>query len=113
MSVELLNGGYRKMWLIVMFDLPTEEPYQRKAYTKFRQFLLDDGFNMMQYSVYFRFCGTHNQMNTHINRVKNNLPIDGEVRILNFTDKQFSSIKIFYSMRQQKNEIYLPQYIFV
>ena len=31
------------MWLIVLFDLPTETSQQRKEYTKFRTHLLKNG----------------------------------------------------------------------
>lgn len=46
------------MWVIVMFDLPTDTPKARKAYARFRTDLLKDGFTMMQYSVYIRHCAS-------------------------------------------------------
>lgn len=101
------------MWIIIMFDLPTQEPHHRKAYSKFRNFLLNDGFNMMQYSVYYRYCGNMNQLDKHMGRVKNNLPLDGEVRILSFTDKQFASIRVFFATKEKKIEKIFPQYIFI
>ncbi len=42
----------RSMWVITMFDLPVVTPKARKAYARFRKTLLEDGFTMMQYSVY-------------------------------------------------------------
>ena len=45
------------MWLMVIFDLPVGTKKQRHAATKFRNFLLDQGFSMSQFSVYLRFCG--------------------------------------------------------
>jgi len=44
-------GGLNSMWVIVLFDLPTDSSEARKQYTVFRKHLLDDGFTMMQYSV--------------------------------------------------------------
>ena len=44
------------MRVIVMFDLPTETKSQRRTYARFRKRLLEDGFVMMQYSVYTRHC---------------------------------------------------------
>ena len=44
------------MWLFVFFDLPTKTKADKKKYTKFRRFLLQDGFIMMQYSIYTRIC---------------------------------------------------------
>ncbi len=56
-------GGLNTMWIIVMFDLPTEDKQMRKDYTKFRKFLLNDGFAMMQYSVYMRLFGYRSDPN--------------------------------------------------
>jgi CRISPR-associated protein Cas2 len=84
------------MWIIVLFDLPTDSPEARKSYTNFRKYLLNDGFTMMQYSVYIRHCSSEENADVHKSRVKSNLPDDGEVRIVTITDKQFSRIKVFY-----------------
>ena len=35
---------YRIMWVLVFFDLPTETKKERKAATKFRKELIEDGF---------------------------------------------------------------------
>ena len=37
-------------WLVVAFDLPVGSKKQRKAASDFRNYLLDDGFQMMQFS---------------------------------------------------------------
>jgi CRISPR-associated protein Cas2 len=84
------------MWIFVMFDLPTDTKQARRDYTQFRKFLLNDGFMMMQYSVYSRCCPSHENMQVHVQRVQRNLPPDGEVRILPVTDKQFERMKIFF-----------------
>ena len=36
-------SGYRLMWMMVMFDLPVTDKAARKEYTRFRNFLLDNG----------------------------------------------------------------------
>lgn len=51
-------NGRKLMWMMVMFDLPTETHSQRKSAAKFRKFLLDEGFEMVQFSVYVQFTGT-------------------------------------------------------
>lgn len=43
------------MWCLVMFDLPVLTKRQRSEATRFRHFLLDEGFWMAQYSVYVRY----------------------------------------------------------
>jgi CRISPR-associated endonuclease Cas2 len=49
-------SGYRLMWIFVMFDLPVGTKKEMREATRFRQFLLDQGFEMSQFSVYARFC---------------------------------------------------------
>lgn len=89
-------SGYRCMWLMVMFDLPTETKKQKDSYRRFREGLIDDGFIQIQYSVYLRFCSTDEVLNTHKKRVINALPSEWQVRLLFFTDKQFERMQVFY-----------------
>ena len=88
---EYINGR-KLMWMMVMFDLPTETSAQRKSATKFRKFLLDEGFEMVQFSVYVQFTGTFESSQKFIRAIKNNNPQYGDVNILFFTDKQFANI---------------------
>ncbi len=92
------------MWLIVLFDLPTDTKKARKEYTQFRGKLLNNGFSMMQYSVYMRHSASNENSEVHIKRVKASLPADGEVRIVRITDKQFSKIQIFYGKKRVPTE---------
>jgi CRISPR-associated protein Cas2 len=71
---------YKMGWLIVAFDLPVKTKPQRKAATDFRNFLIDDGYQMMQFSVYVRACVTFARQETHIERLKKALPPEGSVR---------------------------------
>ena len=78
-----------------MFDLPTDTPMARKAYAKFRKELLNDGFTMMQYSVYIRHCASIENAKIHEVRMSSCVPSAGEVRFLRITDKQFGRIKTY------------------
>ena len=80
------------MWMMVMFDLPTETHSQRKSAAKFRKFLLDEGFEMVQFSVYVQFTGTWESSQKFVRAIKKNNPQYGDINILFFTDKQFSNI---------------------
>ena len=84
------------MWVLVLFDLPTDTKKDRKAYTNFRKKLLADGFQMFQFSIYMRHCPSRETADTHIKRVKSFLPAKGHVGIFQFTDKQFGMIELFY-----------------
>ena len=95
-------SGYRSMWLIVTFDLPTETPAQKKAYTTFRKFLLSDGFSMHQYSVYVRHCASLENTDVHEQRIRKNMPNEGSVSIIRITDKQFGNIVNLYGKKEKK-----------
>lgn len=97
-------GGYRSMWIIVMFDLPTDTKEVRKAYHEFRKVLLNDGFTMLQFSVYARHSPSEENAVVHENRVKTFLPDDGEVRLLKITDKQFERMKVFHGKMRKATE---------
>lgn len=76
-------------WLIVAFDLPVGTKPQRKAAHDFREWLKDDGFQMLQWSVYARSCVSFARQETHVQRVKSHLPEEGSVRILFVTRAQW------------------------
>lgn len=46
----------RLMRILVMFDLPVKTKAQRRSAAQFRKFLVEDGYHMVQYSVYARVC---------------------------------------------------------
>jgi len=45
-------SGYRVMWVMTLFDLPVVTSEERRRAAKFREFLLDQGFCMMQLPPY-------------------------------------------------------------
>ena len=92
-------NAYRIMWLFVFFDLPTEKKIDRKNYTRFRRSLQNDGFAMMQYSVYIRHCASSESAQMHSKRVNSILPPRGQVSILQITDKQYSNIVNFWGIK--------------
>lgn len=40
------------MRILVFFDLPVKTKAEKREATKFRKFLINDGYHMLQYSVY-------------------------------------------------------------
>ena len=69
---------YKIMRMLCMFDLPVETEEERRAYRIFRKNLMQEGFVMMQYSVYVRVCPSR----------------EGNVRLLCVTEKQYSDMKL-------------------
>ncbi|MEM6902482.1 MAG: CRISPR-associated endonuclease Cas2 [Pseudomonadota bacterium] len=88
-------SGYRIMWMMVMFDLPTLTEDQRRAANKFRHFLLDEGFEMAQLSVYMRVCGSREKVDSLTKRIGNAVPEAGKISVLSFTDRQYETMVHF------------------
>jgi len=93
---------YRIMWVLVLFDLPTETKKEKKAYTDFRKRLITDGFTMFQFSIYIRHCPSRENAEVHIKRVKGFLPEDGQVGVLCITDKQFGQMELFQGKKEKE-----------
>ena len=82
------------MWLFVFFDLPVGTKTERRDASRFRNFLKDDGFMMLQYSVYARVCRAEDGAMKHVARVTRNLPGKGSVRSLQVTDRQYGRMRL-------------------
>lgn len=94
-------NAYRIMWVLVLYDLPTDTKSNMKAATRFRNYLIDDGFTLFQFSMYIRHCPSRENASVHIKRVKSALPKFGKVAIMCITDKQFGDIEIFFARNQE------------
>lgn len=97
-------SGYRCMWVVVLFDLPVDTKKARRNYARFRKSLIQDGFVMMQFSVYGRHCPSEENATVHVQRVEASIPPDGEVRVLTITDKQFERMRVFWGKRRRPPE---------
>lgn len=82
------------MRIIVFFDLPTETNENKRDYRKFRKMLIENGFIMLQESVYCRMALNQTSARIIVNAVKNNKPQKGLVQILTITEKQFSKMEL-------------------
>lgn len=81
------------MRVIVLFDLPTETLENKRDYRKFRKSLIDNGFIMMQESVYVRMVLNSSVEKSVINKIRKSKPERGLVQVLTVTEKQFSKIQ--------------------
>lgn len=80
------------MRMIIFFDLPTITQEDRREYRKFRKFLINEGFIMMQESVYSKLLLNSTVTKSMQYRIERNKPRKGLVQSLIITEKQFSSI---------------------
>jgi len=92
---ELVLSGYQGMWLFAMFDLPVTTAKARKRYARFRKLLLEQGFSMLQYSVYARYCASEEMATTFRGRIRAELPPAGYIRLLAVTDRQFGKMESY------------------
>lgn len=96
------------MWLFVFFDLPVGGKIERRRATQFRKFLKDDGFMMLQLSVYARVIRGEEAVDKHLSRVIKNVPAKGSVRTLTVTERQYARMKVLIG-EPTKNEKVAPQ----
>ncbi len=92
---------YRILWVLVLFDLPTETKKERQVAARFRKDIMKDGFAMFQFSIYLRHCSSRENADVHIKRVKKALPVKGHIGIITITDKQFGMMELFYGKEQK------------
>lgn len=83
----------RIMRSIVFFDLPNIYAADRKNYNKFRRFLINNGFIMVQESVYSKLVMNGEQASLLFNKVKNNAPKKGVIQMLTITERQYASME--------------------
>lgn len=104
-------NGNRFVWLFVFFDLPVKEKHERKAAARFRNFLLKDGYLMIQLSVYARICNGQDRLDKHLQRVESNLPAQGSVRAFQITDKQYERMKVLVGKRTNNEKAKAEQLV--
>lgn len=100
--------SYRFMRVILMFDLPVETKQQRRIYSKFRKRLLENGFLMMQYSIYVKSVINRDAATLSVNQIKQFLPREGHVRALMITEKQYEKMQILLG-EEDKNSVILGE----
>lgn len=84
--------SYRYMRQLLFFDLPTDTTEDRKNYRHFHNFLISEGFLMLQYSVYSKLTLNNSQATAVRTRIMKNKPKSGSVMLLKVTEKQFASM---------------------
>ncbi len=98
------------MRLLVFFDLPTTTKVERRAYTVFRRFLLNDGYDMIQFSVYGRIVNGRDAELKHTQRLVAQLPPSGSIRAMTVTEKQYAGIKLLVGLpRFQEKKVNADQ----
>lgn len=82
----------RVMRLIIFFDLPHVYNNDIRNYNRFRKFLINEGFIMMQESVYSKLALNSVQINLIMKKVIKNSPDKGIIEGLVVTERQYANI---------------------
>lgn len=77
-------------WIIVCFDLPVLEKEQAREANRFRKELLNQGYFMLQNSIYARSCVTYDKTEQHLKILKLIAPTTGLITAFYITDRQWS-----------------------
>lgn len=107
-ALEEKGMGWRIVWSISVFDLPTKTRRERKSYAKYRKALLSEGYMMFQYSVYLKHFPTYNQARAEADRLGEFVPDNGKVSFFFLTDKQYGATKSYYGKKDINKD--MPQY---
>lgn len=96
---------YEHVRLICMFDLPSETPKEQKEYRIFRKHLLENGFQMLQYSIYYRTLPNRSALKKYESIIKYKAPSYGNIRLLYVTETQFQDMLLITGVRSRQEEI--------
>ena len=108
-----MKASYRIMRVFVLFDLPSVSKKEKRNYVRFRKDLMDDGFIMLQYSIYTRFCRNLQDAKKHVQRVQSFAPRDGNVRILYVSERQFEEMILVIGDRSETEKTVNDDYLVV
>ncbi|MGL4343152.1 MAG: CRISPR-associated endonuclease Cas2 [Metamycoplasmataceae bacterium] len=100
-----MKSTFKNMRLLLLFDLPSIEIYEKKEYSSFRKYLLKNGYIMMQFSVYIKSINTSQKIEGEIKKIKKYLPNEGNVRVIQITESQYENMFILVG-NKKINEIY-------
>ena len=92
------------MRLMVFFDLPIETQKNRHDYAVFRRYLIKNGFIMMQKSVYSKLVLNNVTSQVVREKLRQNLPPEGLVELLEVTENQFGRIEYMLGDKQSTIE---------
>lgn len=96
---------YRAMRLILMFDLPSVESYEKKEYLNFKKGLILNGYSMMQFSVYMKPVNVQVKMKQELNKLKKYIPSGGNIRLIAITEKQYDEMVMVLGNKKM-SEVY-------
>lgn len=80
------------MRVLLFFDLPTLTIVNKRNYIHFRKTLIENGFFMLQQSVYCKIALNMTNVDTIMRILEDNKPNEGFIQILVVTEKQYEKM---------------------
>ena len=105
MIMRSMQMRYDVMRVLCMFDLPVDTDKEKREYRNFKKKLVLEGFVMLQYSVYIRTCPNRQYSERLQKRLAKNLPANGNIRLLEITEKQYEDMKILVGAKSLNEKI--------
>ena len=78
------------MRVLVLYDLPSTDGEDRRAYSLFHRYLIQNGFLMLQESVYCKLALNMTAVQAILVILRRNKPAAGLIQVLCITEKQFA-----------------------
>lgn len=91
--------------MFILFDLPVKTKEQVRTYTQFRSNIMKEGFIMIQYSVYCRFCRNDSEYSKYVRRIKAIAPKSGEIRLYSVTETQYNKMHLISTKKKSDEEL--------
>jgi CRISPR-associated protein Cas2 len=95
-----------------MFDLPMVTKNDIRIYTKFRMYLIKNGYLMMQFSIYSKLFNNRDAVVNHVDILRRNVPSNGQIRIMMVTEKQYAKIEVIVGGKSNQ-EVYINEQAFL
>ncbi len=92
------------MRLMLFFDLPMNTKQERRTYTRFRKYLINNGFTMVQFSVYSKIFPNRSSLDSYLIGLRANMPKQGSVRAMAVTEKQYGNMMILVGGKSIQEE---------
>lgn len=96
---------FEQLRLLCMFDIPMETTREKKDYRIFRKTLLENGFTMMQYSIYYRTLPNRSALKKFEDILKKKVPKNGNIRLIYVTENQFQDMLLLSGNRSRQEVV--------
>lgn len=90
------------MRVIVMFDLPVDTREQRRAYRRYRTWLIKSGFVMMQQSIYSKIVLNPTAAQFLRMQIRNQEVKEGLIQVMTITERQYADIELVIGETQSE-----------